>query len=180
MQLKIERYWAMPNHKTFTIAPLKKLINEELGESYIDPFPYPFKQDAIKYLKTIPTNSVRYCVFDPPYSSYQLKTKYENAGLSLNNKYDASYWSNCKKEISMTHEATITAAHEMFNCGTVRPRAAASHQNLPQWRWRCCHRDALQCARRLVPYSITKKEKLESIIKHYAVKDRKILGDAKP
>ena len=100
MQLKIERYWAMPNHKTFTIAPLKKLINEELGESYIDPFPYPFKQDAIKYLKTIPTNSVRYCVFDPPYSSYQLKTKYENAGLSLNNKYDASYWSNCKKEIS--------------------------------------------------------------------------------
>ena len=100
MQVKIERYWAMPNHKTFTIAPLKKLINEELGESYIDPFPYPFKQDAIKYLKTIPTNSVRYCVFDPPYSSYQLKTKYENAGLSLNNKYDASYWSNCKKEIS--------------------------------------------------------------------------------
>ena len=100
MQVKIERYWAMPNHKTFTIAPLKKFINEELGESYIDPFPYPFKQDAIKYLKTIPTNSVGYCVFDPPYSSYQLKTKYENAGLSLNNKYDASYWSNCKKEIS--------------------------------------------------------------------------------
>ena len=52
MKLKIERHWAMPNHKTFTIAPLKKLINEELGESYIDPFPYPFKQDAIKYLKT--------------------------------------------------------------------------------------------------------------------------------
>jgi len=89
------------------------------------------------------------------------------------------YW-RIVLEISMTHEATITAAHEMFNCGTVRPRAAASHQNLPQWRWRCCHRDALQCARRLVPYSITKKEKLESIIKHYAVKDRKILGDAKP
>ena len=36
MKLKIERHWAMPNHKTFTIAPLKKLINEELGESYID------------------------------------------------------------------------------------------------------------------------------------------------
>jgi hypothetical protein len=80
------------------------------------------------------------------------------------------YW-RIVLEISMTHEATIKAAHEMFNCGTVRPRAAASHQNLPQWRWRCCHRDALQCARRLVPYSITKKEKLESIIKHYAVKD---------
>ena len=89
------------------------------------------------------------------------------------------YW-RIVLEISMTHEETIKTIHEMFNCGTVRPRAAASHQNLPQWRWRCCHRDALQCARRLVPYSITKKEKLESIIKHYASKDRKILGDAKP
>ena len=36
MQVKIERYWAMPNHKTFTIAPLEKsVINEELGESYM-------------------------------------------------------------------------------------------------------------------------------------------------
>ena len=100
MTVNFERYWAMPSHKTFTIAPLKKLIDEELGTNYIDPFPYPFKQDAIKYLKTISSNSENCLVFDPPYSSYQLKTKYENAGLSLNNKYDASYWSNCKKEIS--------------------------------------------------------------------------------
>ena len=33
MKLKIERHWAMPSHKTFTIAPLKKLISEELGEN---------------------------------------------------------------------------------------------------------------------------------------------------
>tara|TARA_Y100001951_G_scaffold86817_1_gene77429 strand:+ start:42 stop:470 length:429 start_codon:yes stop_codon:yes gene_type:complete len=90
----------MPNHQTFHIKPFKDLIKEELGNEYVDPFPYPFKQDAIEYLKTIPTNSVRYSVFDPPYSSYQLKTKYQNAGLSLNNKYNASYWSLCKQEIS--------------------------------------------------------------------------------
>ena len=53
MEIKIERYWSMPSHKTFTIKPLKKLINEELGSDYIDPFPYPFKQDAVQYLKTI-------------------------------------------------------------------------------------------------------------------------------
>tara|TARA_Y100001963_G_C6652390_1_gene386383 strand:+ start:196 stop:660 length:465 start_codon:yes stop_codon:yes gene_type:complete len=99
MKLKIERHWAMPSHKTFTIAPLKKLISEELGENYMDPFPHPFKQDAVKYLKNIPANSIDHLVFDPPYSSYQLKTKYENAGLSLDNKYNASYWSDCKKEI---------------------------------------------------------------------------------
>jgi hypothetical protein len=41
----------MPSHKTFTIKPLKKLIDDELGLNFVDPFPYPFKQDAIKYLK---------------------------------------------------------------------------------------------------------------------------------
>jgi len=95
----IERHWAMPNHKTFSIKPLKNLIDLELGTDYLDPFPFPFKQDAVKYLKNIPANSVKYLVYDPPYSSYQLKTKYKNAGLSLDS-YDASYWSKCKNEIS--------------------------------------------------------------------------------
>ena len=97
--MKIERHWCMPSHKTFTIKPFKELIEKELGSEYVDPFPYPFTQDAIEYLKTIPTKSVGYSVFDPPYSSYQLKTKYENAGLSLNNKYNASYWRLCKQKI---------------------------------------------------------------------------------
>ena len=97
--IKFERHWCMPSHRTFSIKPFKELIEKELGSEYVDPFPYPFTQDAIKYLKTIPTKSVGYSVFDPPYSSYQLKTKYENAGLSLNNKYNASYWRLCKKEI---------------------------------------------------------------------------------
>ena len=83
-------------------------------------------------------------------------------------------------EVSMTHEETIKTIHQMFDCGTVRPRHQAALHHLPQWRWRCGYRDALNCARRLVPYSITKKQKLESIIKHYETKDRKILGYAKP
>ena len=66
-----------------------------------------------------------------------------------------------------------------MKCLTVEPLDRelqhGTSESMPQWRWRCCHRDALQCARRLVPYSITKKEKLESIIKHYAVKDSRSL-----
>jgi hypothetical protein len=50
----IERHWAMPNHKTFSIKPLKNLIDLELGTDYLDPFPFPFKQDAVEYLKNIP------------------------------------------------------------------------------------------------------------------------------
>ena len=100
MKIKFERYWCMPNHKTFTIKPFKDLIANELGSNYVDPFPYPFKQDAIEYLKTIPENSVDHLVFDPPYSQRQLKEKYHSNGLSFNYPMNASYWSNCKKEIS--------------------------------------------------------------------------------
>ena len=49
--MKIERHWCMPSHRTFTIKPFKELIKKELGDKYIDPFPYPFTQDAIEYLK---------------------------------------------------------------------------------------------------------------------------------
>ena len=97
--IKFERHWCMPSHRTFTIKPFKELIEKELGTEYLDPFPYPFKQDAIEYLKTIPTQSVEYSVFDPPYSQRQLKEMYKNAGLSFNHPMNSGYWAVCKKEI---------------------------------------------------------------------------------
>tara|TARA_R110002012_G_C11232562_1_gene564224 strand:+ start:57 stop:503 length:447 start_codon:yes stop_codon:yes gene_type:complete len=97
--MRIDRVWAMPSHKTFTIEPIKQLIQEEIGEDYLDPFPYPYQQDAIEYLQSIPDLSEDYCVFDPPYSQRQLKEMYEGNGLSLDNPMNASYWTNCKKEI---------------------------------------------------------------------------------
>ena len=97
--MRIDRVWAMPSHKTFTIKPIKQLIQEEIGEDYLDPFPYPYQQDAIEYLQSIPDLSEDYCVFDPPYSQRQLKEMYEGNGLSLGNPMNASYWANCKKEI---------------------------------------------------------------------------------
>ena len=106
MDIKFERHWCMPSHKTFTIKPFKNLIAAELGSNYIDPFPYPFKQDAIDYLKTIPDNSVDHLVFDPPYSQRQLKEKYHSAGLSFNHPMNNSYWSNCRKEISRIVKST--------------------------------------------------------------------------
>ena len=100
--IKFERHWCMPSHQTFSIKPFKELIEKELGNEYMDPFPYPFKQDAVDYLKTIPTNSVRCCVFDPPYSQRQLKEMYKDAGLSFNYPMNSGYWSICKKEIGRT------------------------------------------------------------------------------
>ena len=90
----------MPNHQTFDIKPIKEFIKENIGLDYIDPFPYPFKEDAIKYLKKIETNSKLSLVFDPPYSQRQLKEMYHSNGLSLDHPMNNSYWSNCKKEIA--------------------------------------------------------------------------------
>lgn len=96
--MKIERKWAMPSHKTFTIKPIKELLLEELGSEFIDPFPFPFKNDALEYLKSIKSNSVDRLAFDPPYSARQLKEMYSNAGLSYDTK--CSYWSKLKDEIA--------------------------------------------------------------------------------
>ena len=98
--MMIKRVWAMPNHRTFDIKPIKEFIKENIGSDYIDPFPYPFKEDAIKYLKKIETNSKLSLVFDPPYSQRQLKEMYHSNGLSLDHPMNNSYWSNCKKEIA--------------------------------------------------------------------------------
>ena len=98
--IKFERYWNMPTHRTFNIKPFKELINKELNKDYIDPFPYPYKQDAIEYLKTIDNLSVNDLVFDPPYSQRQLKEMYSSNGLAFNHPMNNSYWSNCRKEIS--------------------------------------------------------------------------------
>ena len=96
----IKRVWAMPNHRTFDIKPIKEFIKENIGSDYVDPFPYPFKEDAIAYLKKIKTSSKSSLVFDPPYSQRQLKEMYHSNGLSLDHPMNNSYWSNCKKEIA--------------------------------------------------------------------------------
>ena len=90
----------MANHQTFDIKPIKEFIKENIGSDYVDPFPYPFKEDAITYLKKIKTNSKLSLVFDPPYSQRQLKEMYHSNGISLDHSINNSYWSKCKKEIA--------------------------------------------------------------------------------
>ena len=88
----------MPNHKTFDIKPIKELLDRVVGDNYVDPFPHPFKRDALEYLKELKSNSVEKLVFDPPYSPRQLKEIYQSVGLAYDTK--ATYWSNIKKEIA--------------------------------------------------------------------------------
>ena len=71
--IKIERVWAMPNKRTFTIKPISELINLYSNECYTigEPFPFNYKEDATDYLKRI--KPVDLLLFDPTYSPRQQK-----------------------------------------------------------------------------------------------------------
>ena len=82
----------------------------------------------------------------------------------------------CTLEMSMTDEKTIRFVHEHLKEGTVylniKNKSPSSKPHWrDQWRWRCGYQQAYRVAKKLYPYAITKKDKLEEIIKHYE-KDR--------
>ena len=70
-------------------------------------------------------------------------------------------------EINMIDKDAIDYIHETFECGSRAYRKPYPHQNYGQYRWQCSHRDALKVAKALIPYSITKKDKLQKIVDHY-------------
>jgi hypothetical protein len=76
--MQCERVWAMPNKRTFQIKPIAELIKKEIGDDYIDPFPFNYSKDATDYLKECEPQ--RFGVFDPPYSPRQLKECYKGLG----------------------------------------------------------------------------------------------------
>ena len=69
----------MPNKKTFQIKPIKKLIEKYTNKGlWIDPFPYPFKEDCFDFMKKIKDKSVDGVLLDPPYSFHQAVTTYKD------------------------------------------------------------------------------------------------------
>ena len=98
--MNINRVWAMPNKRTFQIKPIGRLIHSEV-ETPIDPFPFPYKKDAMEYMGEFQDASVTELLFDPPYSPRQLKECYNSLGQSLT-QYDTSNatWRKWKDEIA--------------------------------------------------------------------------------
>ena len=117
----IEKVWAMPNGNTFTIRPIKELVEKEVGTSEIivDPFANSCKYgtitndlnpefdtdyhlDALEFLKKIDNESADLVLFDPPYSITQASELYKEYGkekLEINVS-NMKYWSLCKDNIA--------------------------------------------------------------------------------
>ena len=70
-------------------------------------------------------------------------------------------------EIVMTHKPTIQWCADTFG-GKVYEKPRKTHKM--QYRWRRSFRDALAIAKAIIPYSVTKKEKLQQVIDHYGNK----------
>ena len=120
--MKIERKWAMPNAWTFTILPIKKLLDEEYTDgSWCDPFagkmsfhnsmysndlspdsPARYHEDALTFLKSMETGFFDGVLFDPPYSITQAKQHYGGRGMEKLDTKPTSmkYWGDCKTEIA--------------------------------------------------------------------------------
>ena len=119
--MKISRAWAMPNKNTFSIKPIKELIERhEINNTQIsiDPFSNTnriarhcndldpqheaeYCMDALDFLKSFKDKSVDSVLFDPPYSPRQVSECYKSLDMTVNMQTtQASFWGNMKKEVS--------------------------------------------------------------------------------
>jgi hypothetical protein len=120
--MQMERIWAMPNKWTFTIGPIRLLIQDEVdieNEQWADPFAgmnsvaqirndlnpdmeAEFHMDALEFLKTRKDEEFDGVFFDPPYSITQARRCYDGFGMDKLEIKPTSmkYWAECKNEIS--------------------------------------------------------------------------------
>lgn len=123
------RQWAMPNSKTFQIAPIHRLIAKykqicassgvRVEELFIiDPFANNSKEanitndldtqfdttyhlDALDFLKQFSDSSIDLILYDPPYSPRQVSECYKKLGRTVNKQTTQdSYWSRQKAEMA--------------------------------------------------------------------------------
>lgn len=115
------RVWAMPNKLTFTIKPIKELVEKYVKENQvvIDPFANESKYgtirndlnpefdthyhlDALSFLKLMESNSADVVLYDPPYSITQAAQCYKDYGKDKleQNVANMGYWGNCKNEVA--------------------------------------------------------------------------------
>ena len=117
--LFIRRIWAMPNRLTFTIKPIKELIERYVTGVVVDPFANSSKYgtitndlnpefktdynlDALTFLRKLDDGIADVVLFDPPYSISQAAECYKNYGKAKLEKNVANmgYWGDCKNEVA--------------------------------------------------------------------------------
>lgn len=105
--MKFSREWAMPDHETFSVAPIGTFVARYLARSEISVDPFArnkslatftndldpttsatFHMDAEKFALKLAADGVRadLILFDPPYSPRQISECYKSIGLEVGMK----------------------------------------------------------------------------------------------
>jgi len=103
--MRIDRVWAMPSKDTFTIKPIKELLQKyNVGKQWIDPFagnnsPAEITNDLNPNTKTLYHLDAKIFLqdwvrklflgglFDPPYSLRQIMECYKGFGMTVDKKW---------------------------------------------------------------------------------------------
>lgn len=116
----INRSWVMPNKNTFSMKPIREIIERYHNENqvWIDPFARnqtfkaitndlntefntDYNLESLEFLRLFEDNSIDGVFFDPPYSPRQIKEVYNNIGRIVTQQDTQSkFWSDRKKEIA--------------------------------------------------------------------------------
>lgn len=105
--MRIERIWAMPNKWTFTIKPIRELLEQEVSGDWVDPFAGENGSkyagltndlafggvSALEYLKGL-NGQYDGVLYDPPYSITQARQYGHKEFGSM------KYWADVKNEMA--------------------------------------------------------------------------------
>lgn len=118
----MSRAWAMPNHSTFEVEPIARLIGRFIGSGvWVDPFartsrfsrfcamtndldpsmPTTHHMEALEFLASIDSSSVDGVLFDPPYSPRQISECYQAVGRKVHMEdTQSSFYGGRKREVA--------------------------------------------------------------------------------
>lgn len=134
--MKMERLWAMPSQNTFSIKPIKDLIERYMkGGDWIDPFARnsPFNgrcvytndlsleadtthhMEALEFLSGLHgLQQFDGCLFDPPYSPRQISECYKQVGRDVHMKdTQSSFYGDRKRALA----PIIKTGGTVISCG---------------------------------------------------------------
>ena len=117
--MELRTAWAMPNKNTFSIKPIREMIDKYVKDANVIVDPYSnssrigtirndidkqydtdYHLDATEFLKVLDDECADVVLYDPPYSLHQLKTVYNKKDGSVNTlDNNDGYWDNQKKEL---------------------------------------------------------------------------------
>lgn len=167
-KVKFERIWAMPNHNTFSIKPIKQLIQRCLNDNpgnWVDPFsrntpflkhpgmvtndlnkdfPATYHLEALEFLKRFKSNSMNGCLFDPPYSVRQISECYKSVGREVHMQdTQSSFYGDRKREVARILRPGGIAICFGWNSGGIGKKLGFTLEEILLVPHGTCHNDTI-------------------------------------